>query len=353
MLPIKRFLQLYPAIIIPLLMVILLTAGCVVVDPARSAVDSQANGSTETLTAGQPDVTLTAMPSPTPTPPDPAASRDVGLIWNGAILPTGEQGETCNSLTLTTDNRALLGPCDGTPTEAELFGTQAQEWPELLARFAPFETETSDERIVFRGTGDVGGPAWERAITFWARITTAELAFGRVSATGPTVLAWNLGPVPGESDTCRRLIVMAYGYATAGLTPCEGGPMEVTSSGWLDTAAWEQFDAWLYNNAPFYQNDSYLDGRGATQMNSAEAAALESWAKTVYANLTQTGHSANEAPLSGSTPPPSCLTPNADQQLLLNESDGYCLLYPYHFNNQWVSLSIAKIWPRKKGPKIV
>lgn len=29
------------------------------------------------------------------------------------------------------------------------------------------------------------------------------------------------------------------------------------------------------------------------------------------------------------------------------------LYQTYHLNNQWVSLSIAKIWPRKKGPRIV
>jgi hypothetical protein len=311
---------------IAVLIMILLTTGCAIVTPAQSAVNNQSNHLTESPTDGQPDAAPTSSLSSAPI--ETVASRNVGLIWAGSILPTGEKGETCNSLTLTIDNRALLGLCDGTPAEIELFANQAQEWPELLARFAPFEKETPDERLDFRGTGDIGGPTWERAITFWARITAAELASERVSATGRTILAWNLGQVPDRSDTCQRLIVLAYGYATAGLTRCEGGQMEVIGSGWLDTAQWEQFDAWLYKNAPFYQNDSYLDGRGTTQMSDAEAAALRGWTEAVYANLTQLGHIANEAPIPSATPPARCLTPNEDQQLLLDEAHGYCLLYP-------------------------
>ena len=34
-------------------------------------------------------------------------------------------------------------------------------------------------------------------------------------------------------------------------------------------------------------------------------------------------------------------------------SDGLCTHERYHLNNQWVSLSIAKIWPRKKRPTII
>lgn len=77
------------------------------------------------------------------------------------------------------------------------------------------------------------------------------------------------------------LLVLGHGYATAGLTLCEGGQMEVITSDWLDPVDWEQFDVWLYNNAPFHQGNNYLDGRGTVEMSVTEAAVLAGWAETV------------------------------------------------------------------------
>ncbi len=222
----------------------------------------------ETTSAGQPS--------------SPESGDNAALVWSGSILPGGETGGVCSSLTLTTGSQALVGPCDGAQTEVPLSYNHDQDWTQILARFAPFELETPAERIDFRGQGEISGPAWERAITAWARISAAELGSGKVSATGRTVLAWTLGELPDQPGSCRRLIVLIHGYAVAATGPCQGGPTESSTGGWIDTADWEQFDRWLYGSTPLYQDDNYLDGRGSRAMSANEVEALSTWARTVY-----------------------------------------------------------------------
>ncbi len=214
------------------------------------------------------------------TPNDNTA--DVVLLWAGSVLPSGEKGEGCTSLTITIAGQAKVGPCDGEQQEVEFMPNLGREWSDIVARFAPFETEMPNERIVFNGRGDLAGSVWQRAVTAWARLAAAELASGKISATGPTVLAWNLGELPDQPGICQRLIVLVYGYATAATTPCAGGNTIDSVSGWIDPADWEQFDAWLYASAPVYQNDNYLDGRGSAEMSEADVAALAAWARAVY-----------------------------------------------------------------------
>lgn len=269
--------------------------------------------------------------SPTAMAEQQNTSADTLLLWEGSAL-FAENPTECHRLQITADNQILLGPCNGEQKAVQFLANHNQEWPEILARFAPFQLETPTERIIFNGRGQVSGPAWQRAITAWAQLAHAELASGRVSAAGHTVLAWNLGEQPGQANQCRMLLVLVHGYATAGLTPCEGGQMQALANNWLDTADWEQFDAWLYNRAPLYQDNNYLDGRGSAEMNDAEVAALAGWAEAVYAKLTQTGSiDAPPTEMAANPPPAVCLTPNSDQQLLLDETNGYCLLYPARY----------------------
>lgn len=213
----------------------------------------------------------------------PNQGNEIALQWTGSLLPSGEPGESCHNLTITAAGQAMAGPCDG--ERQDVSSRLGQEWRDIVTRFAPFETENPDERIVFKGQGELAGPVWERAVTAWARLAAAQLSSGQVSATGPTVLAWNLGEVSDQPGVCQRLIGLIYGYATAALTPCEGGDTISSTSGWIDPADWEQFDAWLYANAPVYQDDSYLDGRGTAEMSQAEISALTAWAQMVYEKI--------------------------------------------------------------------
>ncbi|MDX1520990.1 MAG: SH3 domain-containing protein, partial [Anaerolineae bacterium] len=165
---------------------------------------------------------------------------------------------------------------------------------------------------------------------------------------------------------CQMLLVLADGYATAGLTPCEGGQMQVLASGWVEPAQWEQFDTWLYNRGPVYQDNSYLDGRGTTEMSSTETAALTEWAKAVYAELSEISSSPTEVPpalnlrqvlaqqlqtdvasvqivsVEEKTWPDNCLgAPYADQLCLPQETPGYLISlavnndqYTYHTDRE-------------------
>ena len=233
----------------------------------------------------QPGAAVEDNPSPTAAA-QPADIDETLLLWEGPALFAEDQTE-CHRLRLTADDRAMVARCAGEATEVDFVANQNGGWDEILSRFGPFEMETTDGRIDFRGMGDIGGPAWERAITVWAQYTYAELASGRISAAGHTVLAWNLGEYPLQPGQCQMLIVLLHGYATAGLVPCAGGQMQVIASNWLDTADWEQFDTWLYNRASYYQGNSYFDGRGTTEMSDSETIALAEWAKTVYTKLIQ------------------------------------------------------------------
>lgn len=254
------------------------------------------------------------------------------LLWEGPALFVEDQTE-CHRLLVTKDHQALIGQCDSEQTKVEFVTNRKGGLADMIARFAPFQADTPQGRITFNGEGKIAGPAWERAIISWAQLTYAELASGRVGAANRTVLAWSLGEQSGQPGWCQILLVLVHGYATAGLTPCEGGQIQVLGGDWVDTAEWDQFDIWLYKNAPFYQENNYLDGRGATEMSAEEVAALAEWAEGVYAKLTQTVDvTATATPAALVNAPARCLTPATDQQLLLDEANGYCLLYPADYS---------------------
>jgi hypothetical protein len=215
------------------------------------------------------------------------------LLWEGPALFAEDQTE-CHRLRVTQNYQAFVGLCNGEQTEVEFVTNREGGLADMVSRFAMFQSDMPDGRIIFNGRGEVDGPAWERAIINWAQFTYTELVSGRVGAANRTVLAWNLGEPSGQSGQCQMLIVLAHGYATAGLAPCEGGQMQVLASGWVDTTDWEQFDTWLSGNAPFYRDNSYLNGQGTTEMSVDEANELAEWAETMYAKLTQTGSISND-----------------------------------------------------------
>lgn len=224
-----------------------------------------------------------ANPTVTDSSTTPAANNGVTLLlWEGPALFAEDQTE-CHRLVVANADQAVIGPCNGQQRQVEFVVNREGGLADMIARFASFQAETSQGRITFNGQGQMADPAWQRAVASWAQFTYAELASGHVGAANRTVLAWNVGEQNGR---CQMLVVLSHGYATAGLTPCAGGQMEVLASGWVGTADWEQFDAWLYNRTSLYQDNNYLDGRGTTKMSAQETAALAKWVKRVYAKLT-------------------------------------------------------------------
>jgi hypothetical protein len=88
---------------------------------------------------------------------------EVILHWQGTLPgdPT-----TYHTLEVTTDHQASYGPC-GDPPSSSAFNPP--QWDEIRLRTAPFEMSTQEADITFRGLGNTGGPAWERAVANWAR----------------------------------------------------------------------------------------------------------------------------------------------------------------------------------------
>jgi hypothetical protein len=84
------------------------------------------------------------------------------------------------------------------------------------------------------------------------------------------------------------LSVQTYGWAYASTALCEGGDPQNLGQGWVEPAAWEQFDAWFYNRAPVTNERLSFFGAGSQEMSQAEVAAIKQWAATLYTNLVAT-----------------------------------------------------------------
>jgi hypothetical protein len=228
----------------------------------------------------QPGVTSAATPLI-----EAANAPEAYLIWEGHTEIGDGDLESCKSLVIASDDQARIGPCGDAQSQRTLPANHSREFAEMLAHFTPFEYDTPQEHVVFRGKGQVAGPAWERAIAAWARFTYGETLADRVGASVKTVMAWPMGEVPDRPGYCNQVIVMVYGYAYVYLVPCQGGPVQEAVGGWLETDEWEQFDAWLYGRAPVYQNEGYFAGEGVVEMTEDEVIELANWAETVYARL--------------------------------------------------------------------
>lgn len=209
------------------------------------------------------------------------------LVWEGYTDWGNGDNPGCKSLQLKTAKRASMGPC-GSPLEAkEIFAGIEQEWADIQHRFASFTYKSATDRLVFRGKGKLGGPAWQRAIVAWAHSIYGALSSGRRSATGRNVLEWWLNEVPERPGQCGLLVVRESGDATASVFPCGqfGGTTGEDFSAWLTTREWNVFDQWLYHRAELESGDNNFAGKGKRQMKQQERTALSRWATAVFTRL--------------------------------------------------------------------
>jgi len=212
--------------------------------------------------------------------PDPGIEEPT-LVWEG------QEDDGCQSLLLAADGRAAIGPCDAPHVLRPLLEEmgRSQQWTDLLLRFAPFEAKTPSGWVKFQGQGqEVASPAWQRAVAAWARLVRQELQFGRSGASWGAALAWHR-EMPERPGYCQFMQVEVYGWAYASIARCEGGDPQDLGQGWLETAEWEQFDAWFYSRAPVYHPELDFFGTGAQEMSESEVDALRRWAEDVYSRL--------------------------------------------------------------------
>ncbi|MCX6050325.1 MAG: hypothetical protein NT075_34955 [Chloroflexi bacterium] len=258
-----------------------------------------------------------------PTPTEPTASANsVALVYQGPKEFGSDDPSKCSTLTLSSNQQALLGACDGTTQTQNLGKRFALDWGDIQTRFASFTYETPTETLTFTGTGTIEGADWQRAILAWARMTHAELATGKAVAAGRTVLSWNFGPLPDNQAQCKHLTVLNYGYAYAETVTCEGGEVLEPVGGWLTTEELTKLDLWSYQRAALYQDDNYIDGKGTQAMSETEITEATQWATDVYTRLLQTA-----VTTASSAPPAECPVATADTKVLVNPAQGYCLLY--------------------------
>jgi hypothetical protein len=217
----------------------------------------------------------------------PAPGSETALVWEGyTTMGSADGQESCMQLTLTANNQATFGPCGASAKSAELLPVQAQMWTQIQEHFAPFALESTETQLLFQGVGEITDPVWQRALATWAEFTFAELSTGRLGTANHTAMSWWLGEVSGQPGVCQHLIVLDYGYVYADRVSCRGGETLSHVEGWLETAEMVQLDAWLYNRAPTYQGDNYLDGHAEETMTEAEIAKIAPWAEAVYNRLT-------------------------------------------------------------------
>jgi hypothetical protein len=215
-----------------------------------------------------------------------AARPEIG-IEEPALVWEGQEEGRCRSLILAADGRAAMGPCDAPHVLLPLLEEmdRPQQWADLLARFAPFEAETPSGWVRFQGQGpEVASPAWQRAVAVWVRLVRQELVFGRSGASWGAALAWHR-EMPGRPGYCQFLQVEMYGLAYASVARCGGGDAQDLGRGWLETAEWEQFDAWFYGRAPVYQQGLEFFSAGTQEMSESEVAELGRWCEAVYTKM--------------------------------------------------------------------
>ena len=249
------------------------------------------------------------------TGPNPGI-EEPALVWEGQVE------DRCRSLLLAADGRAAMGPCDAPRVLLPLLEEMGrpQQWGDLLARFAPFEAETPSGWVKFQGQGqEAASSAWQRAIAAWARLVRQELRFGRSGASWGAALAWHR-EMPGRPGYCRFMQLEVYGWAYASIARCEGGDPQDLGQGWLETAEWEQFDAWFYGRAPVYRQGLDFFSAGPEEMSESEVDALRRWAEGVYNHLTV------EAAI-----PTATTTISADRKTYSSPAFGVALEYPAHW----------------------
>ena len=209
----------------------------------------------------------------------------VSLLYRGPQEFGMDDPSQCTTMQLDSSQKTTLGLCDGSTRLLSLGKRFALDWEDIQNRFVSFTYTTTNESVAFTGRGTISGEAWQRAVLAWARVTHAELATRRVSATGRTVMGWYFARIPDQDNVCAHLTVLNYGFAYAETVNCDGGEVIETTGDWLTDAEMTQLDQWLYQRAPLYVDRNYLDGQGSTAMSEAEATAVTEWARAVRARL--------------------------------------------------------------------
>lgn len=246
-----------------------------------------------------------------------------GMSYHGPAEMGSPDASKCAMLQLGTSIEAGIGSCDGTMINKEMGKRTYLEWEYLRNHFAPFVIETETEKVAFEGMGSVDDAHWQRAIVAWARARYAELSTERTSATISTALSWHLGQDHSQKNVCMHLTVLDYGYAYAEEIACSGSEVLKVTGSWLTSEELAQLDQWLYQRAPLYDDENYVDGKGEQEMSEAEKAEVNVWAMELWSRIRRESGS-----VEGDSGAGHCTEAAEEMVSYRNDHHGYCLLLP-------------------------
>jgi hypothetical protein len=213
------------------------------------------------------------------TPTHALSSASTLLTWEGQI------DGACYTLAVDLNNQAGVALCGDEPINTLDLNAQSNEWEFIQQHFGAIDATTDAGEITFQGQGTATGDLWSQALASWASFTAMELNAGGTSASARTVLAWQVTDTAEHSGQCSHLIVLAYGYAYANLTPCDGnGESSQVAAGWLTDAELETLYQWLDTGTRVEGEAGYLDAKGSEALSAEEVA---TWSKAVYARMIQ------------------------------------------------------------------
>lgn len=214
---------------------------------------------------------------------------DVLISWQQTI-------DTCQAAQIGTAG-VVFGPCMGVMMGGKLVVPEREaELADLIATYAPFETETPAGIITFNGQGSTEATAAEqRMIAEWARQVAQEAAAGRNGASWGLAFAWHREG--GLAGFCDDLTAYVSGQLYA--VSCKSGASENLGQRRLSAEELQQLYAWIDELAPFeyIQDDGDVDdamkvtlvfsGAGSAEADEDTQQAILAFASDLYAGMSQ------------------------------------------------------------------
>jgi hypothetical protein len=209
---------------------------------------------------------------------------DVLISWQQTL-------DTCQAAQIARDG-ILFGPCMGVQMGGKLVSPEREaQLADLIATYAPFETETPAGIITFNGSGTTTAtPAEERMIAEWARLIALEASGGRSGASWGLAFAWHREG--GFAGFCDDLTAYVSGQLFA--STCKGQAPQNLGKRRMTAEELEQLYAWIDEYAPFeYIHDDgavadsmkitlVFSGAGSTEADEATQQAILAFAQGIY-----------------------------------------------------------------------
>ncbi len=216
----------------------------------------------------------------------------------GEILIEWQQTQDfCEAAQIGTEG-IVFGPCMGVQMGGKLVSSERElELADLVATYAPFETETPAGIVTFHGQGSTEAtPAEQRMIAEWSRQAALEASAGRSGASWGLAFAWHREG--GIAGFCDDLTVYVTGQVFA--SSCRDQTPETIGQRFLTAEELEQVYAWVDEYAPFELDQSdpataadamsvtlIFSGAGDSVADEETQQAILDFSSSLYAEMSQ------------------------------------------------------------------